>query len=172
MLKLFIKYKNESTANIMKILNISNNDIVSENYEIERYKGVLYGSGDDSIIYLPNYVFPQIKYIFNQKEYDEIINSGYEIIPSETSVGDIGIIKRKVGVRYVVSPMETIENIAEKNNISVETIMENNALKSKKLFIGQTLWVWRYYIYLTKFVLKYIIIIFINWREKWLRLLK
>lgn len=147
MLKLFIKYKNESTANIIKKLNIKKEEIINEDFELAKHSGVLYGSGDDSIVFLQNYVFPEIKYIFNQKEYDEIINSGFEIIPAKISVGDIGIIKRKVGVRYVVSPMETIENIAEKNNISVDSIIENNNLKSKKLFIGQTLWVWRLYMF-------------------------
>ena len=141
MLKLFIKYKNESTANILSKIKIKEDKIVDENYDIEKYKGLLYGEGDGSIVFLENYVFPEIKYFFNQKEYDELIESGYEVVPSNVSVGDIGIIKRKVGVRYVVSPMETIDDIAEKNKISVESIITNNNLKSRKLFIGQTLWV-------------------------------
>ena len=151
MLKLFIKYKNESTTNIMKKLNIKQEDIVCDDFEIDGYRGVLYGRRVDSVIFVSNYVFPEVKYIFNQKEYDEIINSGYEIIPSKSIIGEFGIIKRKVGVKYIVAPMETIEEIAEKNSVTVDSIIENNNLKSKKLFIGQTLWVWSFYICLTKF---------------------
>ena len=141
MLKLYIKYKNESTSSIVNQLKIDNNKVVDENYVVEKNNGVLYGEGDDSIIFLENYVYPEIKYLFNENEYKGLIEAGFELVPNNATVGDFAIIKRKVGVRYIVSPMETIEDIASKHSISVDSIIEKNNLKSKKLFIGQSLWV-------------------------------
>ena len=83
----------------------------------------------------------EIKYLFNENEYKGLIEAGFELVPNNATVGDFAIIKRKVGVRYIVSPMETIEDIASKHSISADSIIEKNNLKSKKLFIGQSLWV-------------------------------
>ena len=40
-------------------------------------------------------------------------------------------------ITHIVSPMETIEKIANKYNTTVEKLIETNALHSNRLFIGQ-----------------------------------
>ena len=61
-------------------------------------------------------------------------------MPNNFKVGDIVLIKRKVGKQHVVAPMETLEDIANENNTTVECIVSENNLKTNKLFIGQKLW--------------------------------
>ena len=41
---------------------------------------------------------------------------------------------------HIVKPVETLEKIANMYNVKVETIIEKNNLKDKRLFIGQRLY--------------------------------
>ncbi len=44
---------------------------------------------------------------------------------------------------YRVKPMDTIEMVANKYNVSVSSIIEKNDLKSSKLYIGQELKIYK-----------------------------
>lgn len=56
-----------------------------------------------------------------------------------TKTGDYILVSRCSCEKHVVKPMETIEQIAKKNNLKVDYLVETNSLKSKNLFIGQIL---------------------------------
>ena len=46
-------------------------------------------------------------------------------------------------VMHIVKPAETINNIAKFHGVSKEKIINDNALNSEKLFIGQTLKIYK-----------------------------
>lgn len=53
--------------------------------------------------------------------------------------GEVIKIMKKYNILHVVKPMETLETIANKYNTTIENLAKQNALTSKRLFIGQTL---------------------------------
>jgi len=65
------------------------------------------------------------------------------LVRNNTSIelyeGEIIKIERNKGIQHIVKPMETLSAIAEKYNVSVDDIVAENKLNSKRLFIGQIL---------------------------------
>ena len=57
--------------------------------------------------------------------------------------GEWIIIKENDFILHLVKPMETLENIANKYNVLVDKLIEDNALKETKLFIGQQIKIYK-----------------------------
>ena len=53
--------------------------------------------------------------------------------------GEIIKITFTINLQHIVKPMETLNAIAQKYNVEVETLIKLNDLKSKRLFVGQML---------------------------------
>lgn len=53
--------------------------------------------------------------------------------------GEIIKVVKNTRTIHIVKPMETLDTIAQKYDIKVANLIENNNLTSKRLFVGQTL---------------------------------
>jgi LysM repeat protein len=71
----------------------------------------------------------------------DILSRGFSLGGVDSvSEGDLVLLSKPKSIRYVVKPLETIEDISKQYDISISEIIEFNNLKSTKLFIGQILW--------------------------------
>ena len=99
-------------------------------------------NGIDDIYVVRNY-YPYI--VYNAQNTDTIIDimsRGFDCGGvNSIGEGDKLIIYKPKSIRYVVKPLENIDNIANKFGIKKENIIETNALKTEKLFVGQILWI-------------------------------
>ena len=72
----------------------------------------------------------------------DIMSRGYEIVGANgCEEGDILLIHKPKSIRYTVSPLDKLEDIAKKYGISKYDIMSSNNLNTDKLFVGQILWI-------------------------------
>ena len=114
---------------------ISNNKILNKNY-IE-----ICGGLEDIIVvnnYLPHYLY-RVK---NSETLMDIMSKGYDVQGvSAVNTNDLIIISKPKSIRYIVKPLESLEEISNKFNIDKKIIMETNNLTSDRLFIGQILWI-------------------------------
>lgn len=79
--------------------------------------------------------------ILKNVEYLELIDDE-NLVGNDKTVsksGDYTMVKRCSCEKHVVKPLETLETIAKKSNLSVEYIIKTNSLKTTNLFIGQIL---------------------------------
>ena len=53
--------------------------------------------------------------------------------------GEVIKIVRNIGVKHIVKPMENLSSIANKYGVDIQTIINDNNLTSKRLFVGQSL---------------------------------
>lgn len=120
----------------------SNNDLYEENYKIFGYKFAILNKGTDDITIVKNYL-PPIKYKVgvNEKLID-ILSRGFKVDNlNSVECGDIIILNRPTSLRYVVKPLETLEQIASMYGLNKIDIMRKNELMTEKLFVGQILWI-------------------------------
>ena len=119
-----------------------NENLVLSNNRIFGYKYVEIKSGNDEIILVKNYL-PYYTYKVQKNESIlDILARGYKLDNVDTiKNGDTLILSRPKSIRYVVKPLEKIEDIANKFGIDVDYIKHTNDLKSNKLFVGQILWI-------------------------------
>lgn len=115
--------------------NLSKDKIMGSNY-IEINKGL-----DDVIIvknYLPNYIY-QVK---KGETVMDILSRGFSLDGVQTvNDGDLVVISKPKSIRYVVKPLETLEDISKIFGVDKEIIIETNDLQTSKLFVGQILWI-------------------------------
>jgi len=140
MKEIYLLNKGDSVEKVKHELNltgeysISHEKVFGYNY-VETKKGI-----DDIVIvknYLPNYIYKVKK---NETIMD-ILSRGFMVTGVENiSAGDTIVLSKPKSIRYVVKPLETLEEISRNFGIDKETIMSINDLKSNKLFIGQILW--------------------------------
>ena len=72
----------------------------------------------------------------------DIMSKGYDVQGvSAVNTNDLIIISKPKSIRYIVKPLESLEEISNKFNIDKKIIMETNNLTSDRLFIGQILWI-------------------------------
>ena len=62
---------------------------------------------------------------------------GYDLKDKDIVDGGTYILRRKDCILHTAKPMEKLVDIATKYNISVQKLMEDNNLKTDKLYIGQ-----------------------------------
>ena len=108
----------------------------------KRYMVLNGGSDDISIIrnYMPLY----ISRLKETQTVLDIMSKGFNIVASQSKdieAGDMLILNRPKSVRYVVSPLETLDTISSKFGVNKSIIMSGNSLKTDKLFVGQILWI-------------------------------
>ena len=71
----------------------------------------------------------------------DIVSRGFKTDVVSVSSGDEIILTKPKSIRYVVSPLETLQDIAFKFGVTTSDIIQNNDLKTEKLFVGQILWI-------------------------------
>lgn len=78
----------------------------------------------------------------NLQAIDDLIKNKIVVAQSgkgEWEVGDKILFKNQSGRQYVARPLDTLQKIANKFGVSVESIVVKNNLKTNKIFIGQKL---------------------------------
>ena len=96
---------------------------------------------------IKKYIPKQLIYRVQTGETKESIADKFNALPSEivclTSPeiceGAFVEIKKSFENLYVVKPLDSLDQIATKFKVSVNTIVESNNLKDKRLFVGQRL---------------------------------
>ena len=109
----------------MKIIEILNNKTNDSKYDemIGHYKVI--ENGMDDIVIIKNYEYREIKEV-------------------ETCILGVKshkyVIKKNTNAdKYIVKPLDTLEAIANKYNMSKDELIKKNDLVSDKVFIGQIL---------------------------------
>lgn len=109
-------------------------DKIWDNKYIELEKGL------DNIVIVENYQPYHVEKLSHENTLLDIYSKGYEVVGNESAeINDLVVIKKMGGVRYIVKPLEKLEDIANKLGVTKEIIMENNNLNNDKLFVGQVL---------------------------------
>lgn len=129
--------------NINKIKYMYNdNTLKQSNNKIKGFNYVELKSGSDDIIIVKNY---RPYFLYKMKDGEtllDIVAKGFNVDSGDNVVAnDIVILSKPNSLRHVVKPLETLEKIASKYNISKVDIMTTNNLKTDKLFVGQILWI-------------------------------
>ena len=100
---------------------------------IKGYKYLTIEDGDNSIQIIRNY---NPYFILNNVEKSNIGCLGFEIVACNNHYT---ICHKNSGVRYIVKPLETIDDICIKFDVDKEYIINTNNLSTTKLFVGQIL---------------------------------
>lgn len=107
-------------------------------------KYMVLNGGSDDITVIRNYMPLYISHLKENQTVLDIMSKGFNIVASQSKdieAGDMLILNRPKSVRYVVSPLETLDTISSKFGVEKSTIMSSNNLKTDKLFVGQILWI-------------------------------
>lgn len=98
--------------------------------------------GTDDITFVRNYL-PLFEYKLSSDEnMMDIMARGFEILNKEDDdIGDTLLLSKPKSIRYVVSPLENLEDIAKRFGVSRGSIISSNSLRTDKLFVGQILWI-------------------------------
>lgn len=106
------------------------------------YKYAIIENGTDDISVVKNYLPSFVYKVKKEDNYLDILARGFKIDSNDNiNADDIIILKKPRSIRYVVSPLETLDKIAYKFGTKEEDIMINNNLSTNKLFVGQILWI-------------------------------
>lgn len=118
------------------------NDIKIAEDRLFGYRYAITKSGTDDIILVKNYLPAYVYTLKKEDNYLDILARGFKIEGSENiTKGDTIILKKPNSIRYVVSPLESIDDVCYKFGIDKKDLMINNQLKTEKLFVGQILWI-------------------------------
>ena len=99
-------------------------------------------NGLNDIMIVKNYLTNYIYKVKNGETLLEIMSRGFCVDGiHDVNEGDLIVLSRPKSIRYVVKPLESLDNISEKFGVSVSDVMNMNNLKTTKLFIGQILWI-------------------------------
>lgn len=127
----------ESVLKLKYKMNVSTNSIIEED-KLFNHRYITLENGEDDVTVVRNYSpYYLIKNTINHSLLD-IYAMGYELLQGDDSE-ELTIIKKLDGVRYIVKPMEKLDDISFKLGVSKQEIMVNNSLKTDKLFVGQIL---------------------------------
>ncbi len=123
-------------------LELGDGDYVFGDKKILGKDNIVLQKGTDDIVVIKNYT-PLIKTTIKRGETPmDIMARGFEIVAKTgENSGDMVILNKPRSIRYVVSPLETLDDISKKFQVSKSAIMSSNGLSSSKLFVGQILWI-------------------------------
>lgn len=140
MREIYLMNKGDTLDKIKYELGVDNITISDE--KVFGYKFAEIERGSDDVSIVKNYL-PLFSYIVeNDDNYLDILARGFKIDSAkEVNSGDTIILSKPRSIRYVVSPLETLDEIALKFGVSKINIMQNNSMKTEKLFVGQILWI-------------------------------
>ncbi|MGN0961705.1 MAG: LysM peptidoglycan-binding domain-containing protein [Christensenellales bacterium] len=131
--------KGDNIQKLSQILGISPNSYIEDNKLFDN-KYVVINNGEDDIICVKNYSPYFIKKISKENTLLDIYALGYEIVGnSNPEENDVVVVKKICGVRYIVKPLEKLDDISKKFGVDKTIIMQNNNLITEKLFVGQVL---------------------------------
>ncbi len=109
---------------------------------IQNKKYVILKEGSADIRFVRNYLPMYLYKVKGGENTIDILSRGFEIIGGDCEKeGDLLLIRKPKSVRYVVSPLETLDNIADKYGVSKYDLMTSNNLLTEKLFVGQIIWI-------------------------------
>lgn len=116
-------------------------DLKESRDKILGYRYVRISEGGDDIVCVRNYQPYFIRKIDENNTLLDIYASGFGVVGGDNGItlSDDVVVKKLDGLRYTVSPMEKIEDIAFKLGVTKQEIMEKNGLLTEKLFVGQVL---------------------------------
>lgn len=141
MKEIYLLNKGDSVEKGVVELSLSGDFKVS-NTRIRDYNFFEVSKGLDDIILVKNYL---PKFIYKVKEGEnmmDIMSRGFEMDNiQEINLGDILILNKPKSIRYIVKPLEKLEDIANRFCVNMEEIIVNNNLKTDRLFVGQILWI-------------------------------
>ena len=140
MREIYLMNKGDTLDKIKYELGVDNITISDE--KVFGYKFAEIERGSDDVSIVKNYL-PLFSYIVeNDDNYLDILARGFKIDGAkEVNSGDTIILSKPRSIRYVVSPLETLDEIALKFGVTKINIMQNNSMKTEKLFVGQILWI-------------------------------
>ena len=140
MREIYLMNKGDTVDKIKYELGVD--DITISDEKVFGYKFAEIERGSDDVSIVKNYL-PLFSYIVeNDDNYLDILARGFKIDSAkEVITGDTIILSKPRSIRYVVSPLETLDEIALKFGVSKINIMQNNSMKTEKLFVGQILWI-------------------------------
>lgn len=120
----------------------NNKNLKEENVKIFGYRYVTLNNGSDDVIFVKNYL-PSIRYVVRKDEkLIDILSRGFKVDNvNNVESGEILMLSRPTNIRYVVKPLETLQEIATKYGVTTTNIMQKNELMTEKLFVGQILWI-------------------------------
>lgn len=114
---------------------ISSDKILNKNY-------IEINNGLEDLIVIKNYLPYYLYRVKKDETLMDILSKGYDVQGvSSLNTNDLIIISKPKSIRYVVKPLENLEEISIKFNIDKKVIMETNNLSTDRLFIGQILWI-------------------------------
>lgn len=106
------------------------------------YNYVDLNKGSQEVYVVRNY-YPYI--VYNVKKEDtliDIMSKGFDVNGVvEITEGDKLILHKPKSIRYIVKPLESLQDIAYKFGVNKEDIIDTNKLITDKLFVGQILWI-------------------------------
>jgi len=101
---------------------------------------IILQDGINDITIVRNYNPYFIKKLSNSESMLDIYSQGYEAVAGcNTNNSNEVLIRKMSGVRYVVGPLEKLEDICKKFALTPDDIMKSNNLSTSKLFVGQIL---------------------------------
>lgn len=117
-------------------------DIKVADTKLFGYNFAITKDGMDDLTIVKNYLPMYVYKIKKEDNYLDILARGFKMEGGENiSEGDIVVLKKPNSIRYVVSPLETLDDISFKFGLDKKDIMLNNNLHTDKLFVGQILWI-------------------------------
>ena len=129
--------RGDNIKKLNHIMNVSKSAVI-EKERLLNNQYILLEKGEDDITIVRNY---NPYHLINNKQKlsgIDVYTMGYESIQGDCRE-DISVIRRIEGVRYIVKPMEKIDEIATRLGVDKQVIIDNNHLKTEKLFVGQVL---------------------------------
>ena len=133
MKKICILNKGENIKKLEFSFNnkFDNKTIYEGDLFFDRY--VVIDNGSDDVVIVKNY---NPFYIIKGDNLFEWNNLKYSTV---AEYENIAIIQKPIGVKYVVKPLESLTDIANKMGVDEQFIIDTNKLKTNKLFVGQVL---------------------------------
>lgn len=140
MQKVHILENNESKEKIAYYYSLDASQVVQGKDKIMDKKYVVLEQGCENVKLIKNYFPPFVYFVKTLECKDKIKSAGFSV-KDDAEVGDILLLQKNQGIKHVVKPMETLDDIAKSYQTQSKEIIEQNQLKTDRLFIGQILWI-------------------------------
>lgn len=102
-------------------------------------QGFVLVDGADDIVVIKNYYPYFLKRLSKEETLLDVYAQGFCAIGDSDKKNTMIILNKESGIRYNVSPLEKLEDIAQKFGVTRDYIINTNNLKTDKLFVGQEL---------------------------------
>lgn len=127
----------ENLEKIAFSLNIDTRGKTISRDQLMGFRYFVMNGGDDDIIIVRNYKPYYIVENSTKSNIIDLYSECYDIFGD--SSGELLVISQPVGLRYSVKPLETLDEISNRFGVEKAKIVDGNALRTEKLFVGQVL---------------------------------